>query len=205
MPKQTFFNLPTTKRKLLLDAAMKEFSRVPFHDASISNIIKEAAIARGSFYQYFEDKEDLFYYLLELDTERRRRKFITQIKENDGDFFASLIDYLQSILTEDIKDEEAKQFYRHVFLNMNYKTEKTFMTNKMDAEIHQYVNEIRMLIDTSKLNLIHDDDFTQMFHIATTMMFQNIVMKFARNLSKEEVTHTFIQQLHLLKRGFLIP
>ena len=61
MPKQTFFNLPEGKRKTLMNAAEKEFARVPLAKASISNIIKDANIPRGSFYQYFENKEDLYF------------------------------------------------------------------------------------------------------------------------------------------------
>lgn len=66
MPTQTFFNLPIDKQKRLLDAASTEFSRVPLTEASINNIIKLAEILRGSFYQYFKDKEDLYYYFLRL-------------------------------------------------------------------------------------------------------------------------------------------
>src|SRR5690625_5472893 len=65
MPKPTFFNLPKKKRDHLIQAATDEFSRVPLNEASIANIVKNADIPRGSFYQYFEDKEDAFYYLLE--------------------------------------------------------------------------------------------------------------------------------------------
>ncbi|MEH7746974.1 TetR/AcrR family transcriptional regulator, partial [Neobacillus drentensis] len=39
MPKQTFFNLTNEKQRSLINAAKKEFSRVPLHEASISNII----------------------------------------------------------------------------------------------------------------------------------------------------------------------
>ncbi|WP_225350832.1 TetR/AcrR family transcriptional regulator [Lacticaseibacillus camelliae] len=63
MPKPTFFRLAETKRKRLIKAAYDEFSRASFQDASISNIIKEAGIPRGSFYQYFEDKSDIFFLL----------------------------------------------------------------------------------------------------------------------------------------------
>ena len=62
MPTDTFFHLPLDKQKRILSAAKKEFSRVPLKDASIANIIKDAEIPRGSFYQYFENKEDLYYY-----------------------------------------------------------------------------------------------------------------------------------------------
>ena len=65
MPKQTFFHLPEEKKKRLLEAARVEFSRVPLKDSSIANIVKIAEIPRGSFYQYFESKEDLLRIYLE--------------------------------------------------------------------------------------------------------------------------------------------
>lgn len=65
MPKQTFYNLSTEKQKKIIKSARKEFSRVPLAEASIQNIVQDADIARGSFYQYFEDKEDLFEYIVE--------------------------------------------------------------------------------------------------------------------------------------------
>ena len=59
MPTQRFFKLKEEKRRLILEAAAHEFSRVPYSAASINQIIKEADISRGSFYTYFEDKQDL--------------------------------------------------------------------------------------------------------------------------------------------------
>ena len=64
MPSSTFLNLPAEKQEKLLEAATREFSHKPFNEASINQIIKEAGIPRGSFYMYFQDKEDLFRYLL---------------------------------------------------------------------------------------------------------------------------------------------
>ncbi len=64
MPSSTFLNLPAEKQEKLLEAATREFSHRPFNEASINQIIKEAGIPRGSFYMYFQDKEDLFRYLL---------------------------------------------------------------------------------------------------------------------------------------------
>lgn len=64
MPKETFLNLPEEKKKKIIKAAQNEFERVPLEQASIKNIVENAGIARGSFYQYFESKEDLMriYY-----------------------------------------------------------------------------------------------------------------------------------------------
>ena len=64
MPSATFANLPAQKQERLLEAATREFSRRPFSEASINQIIKDAGIPRGSFYMYFADKEDLFRYIM---------------------------------------------------------------------------------------------------------------------------------------------
>lgn len=64
MPTSTFFNLPPPKREKLLHAAVAEFARRPCGEVSINRIIQAAEIPRGSFYQYFSDKTDLFRHVL---------------------------------------------------------------------------------------------------------------------------------------------
>ena len=64
MPSATFFNLPGEKRRRLLDAAWEEMTAVSFDKVSINRIIQNAGIPRGSFYQYFTDKLELFRFLL---------------------------------------------------------------------------------------------------------------------------------------------
>lgn len=64
MPTSTFFNLPPPKREKLIHAAVAEFARKPYGEVSINRIIQAAEIPRGSFYQYFADKTDLFRYVL---------------------------------------------------------------------------------------------------------------------------------------------
>ena len=64
MPTTTFFNLPPPKREKLLRSAVAEFARRPYGEVSINRIIQAAEIPRGSFYQYFADKTDLFRYVL---------------------------------------------------------------------------------------------------------------------------------------------
>lgn len=88
MPTSTFFRLPEEKRQRLMEASWAELTRVRFADISINRIIAAAHIPRGSFYQYFADKEDLIRYLLE-DT---REYFISVLRdvlrEAGGDLFA---------------------------------------------------------------------------------------------------------------------
>jgi len=66
MPKQTFFNLPDEKRQRVVETAIDEFARRSYHKARVTAIADKAGIAKGSFYQYFEDKKDLFKYIMDL-------------------------------------------------------------------------------------------------------------------------------------------
>ncbi|MGI6609073.1 MAG: TetR/AcrR family transcriptional regulator [Limnochordia bacterium] len=71
MPKETFFNLPAAKRERVVEAALEEFATRSYHEARVTAIVDAAGIAKGSFYQYFEDKKDLFRYLMELIVEKK--------------------------------------------------------------------------------------------------------------------------------------
>lgn len=66
MPKQTFFNLPEEKREKIFNAAVEEFAKHGLKNASTNRIVKNSGIAKGSFYQYFEDKQDVFMHMLDV-------------------------------------------------------------------------------------------------------------------------------------------
>lgn len=75
MPTATFFNLPEEKRNRIFNAAVEEFAGFRFSDASINRIVKAAGIPRGSFYQYFDGKEDLYLHILEKIGEEKMKIF----------------------------------------------------------------------------------------------------------------------------------
>lgn len=77
MPKQTFFNLSSSKRDLIVRVAVDEFAQNDYESASISKIVADVGIAKGSFYQYFEDKLDLYQYLLQ-EGSRLKAEFLAQ-------------------------------------------------------------------------------------------------------------------------------
>lgn len=84
---ETFLRLPEEKRNRFLEAAWGEFTRVKFSDTSINQIVRNAGIPRGSFYQYFADKEDLFAYLLQDVREQFVQLFARLLEDNGGDIF----------------------------------------------------------------------------------------------------------------------
>lgn len=58
--KPTFERIAPEKRERILAAATYEFANKGFDNANMSDIAKKADVSVGSFYKYFENKQDLF-------------------------------------------------------------------------------------------------------------------------------------------------
>ncbi len=88
MPKPTFFNLPKERRHLIFRHALEEFAQFPYEQASLSAIVSKANIAKGSMYQYFSGKKDLYMYLI-TEVYGQKREFLQPLWEQKEklDFF----------------------------------------------------------------------------------------------------------------------
>lgn len=117
--KELFLKLDDEKQKRIVEAGIEEFSRKLFADASINQIIKNAGIARGSFYLYFEDKLDFYCYLMDTIFENRTLAFVIglfQTKQLDFlGFFREVFKFNLELLNKD----EHKQFFRNMYLGIN--------------------------------------------------------------------------------------
>ena len=65
MPRTTWDNLDERRRERVLHAAMAEFGRRGYSGGSLNVISREAGVAKGSLFQYFEDKFDFFAHVAE--------------------------------------------------------------------------------------------------------------------------------------------
>ncbi len=114
---ETFLRLPEEKRGRFLEAAWGEFTRVKFSDASINQIVRHAGIPRGSFYQYFADKEDLFAYLLQGVREQFVQLFARLLEENGGDIFQMQLAVYDRISQEMDPGQLRDRFIQVLLLN----------------------------------------------------------------------------------------
>lgn len=126
MPTATFYNLPAEKKAAIIASAEHEFSQYNFYDASINRIIKSAGIPRGSFYMYFENKEDLFFYLLAKVRNKLFIQLAPLIVKRRKDIFGFYLE-LYDILIEQIFSSRHKAFLLGVFINMNAMTLRHLM------------------------------------------------------------------------------
>jgi len=100
MPKKTFFNLPDDKRERIAELAIEEFSERPYSKASISRMVERAGIAKGSFYQYFEDKLDVYRWLMFDYTAAKKLAFL---KEHPAPTAISFFEQLEHLFLFGLK------------------------------------------------------------------------------------------------------
>ena len=159
MPKQTFFNISSEKKDRLLSAARKEFSKYSFNKASINRIIKEAKIPRGSFYQYFEDKQDLYLYCASGIENKLKAMFLQNLKAHHGDLFATIKGNIKNATRVDALSKEYKGFLRVAVENRDYRLLlHEIHRNKKHFSNHQE-NFLEQLYQQTDLTLLKVNDY----------------------------------------------
>lgn len=81
-----FHNLKAEKKERIINAAMKEFVQSGFDKASTNEIVKTAKISKGSLFNYFNSKKDLYVYLIEYGVQVIEQIY-KQIDLQEADFF----------------------------------------------------------------------------------------------------------------------
>jgi AcrR family transcriptional regulator len=100
MPKETFKNLPEEKKYFIIQVATDEFYDYGYEKSSISRIVERSGIAKGSFYQYFEGKEDLFRLIIAIASEKKLEYLNNMIANlNNMSFFESIRTLFMDSLT----------------------------------------------------------------------------------------------------------
>lgn len=102
MPQQTFFNLESERQEEIRQTAYKEFAMNDYRNASVSTIVKNLGLAKGSFYRYFINKIDLYAYLLEHSTQLRMKSINNLVAHEKSDFFSILIANFENKIEFDI-------------------------------------------------------------------------------------------------------
>ena len=197
MPKSTFFNLKSDKKNKILESCKKEFSRSFLSNALVSNIVEDANIPRGSFYQYFDDIEDCFYYIVDEYGKDIKIKLLEYIKTYKGDILKSYYSLYIYIL-DLVEDKKNKNYFENLFLNMNNKTQKMFTPN-----FNEGLNNVINLIDISKLNISNKMALGYIFDIIESVMIHNVIESYNRNISKDKKIEIFEKEMLLISNGVI--
>lgn len=87
MPKRTFNRLDEDKKEKVLRSAIYEFRQKGFDHATVDAIAANAGVAKGSIYQYFDDKKELLLYSANWALEYFMKEIDKQTPLRDMDVF----------------------------------------------------------------------------------------------------------------------
>lgn len=202
MPKDTFFNLPDEKRQFITDCAVDEFAEHGFERASVNRIVAAAGIAKGSFYQYFCDKYDVYQYILDSMVAGRKlgitREMTPKIQE------MNLFDFLRAIFRQMICEFLERPKLIRVALDFWYMPlnfQKIYYS-RYGAEIHNYFRpfvEARQRAGEIAADI--DAEMLGDMLLSQSMSFAQYFMREDVNISEDMADNLVNNMERILSRG----
>ncbi|MFC2124413.1 TetR/AcrR family transcriptional regulator [Bacteroidota bacterium] len=138
MPLKTFYNLPKKRRLEIIDAAYEEFALHEYRNASINNIVSKLNIAKGSFYRYFTNKKDLYFYLITYAEKMRFEQVDALLSGKEMDFF--------DLITEN--------FAMKIKFDMEFPLYSAFLYNVMQEKNNDDLGNIQLQIKQRILDIV---------------------------------------------------
>ena len=205
MPKETFFRLRDEKQEKILRVAIHEFVEKGFECAKVADIAQNANVAKGSIYQYFVDKKELFIYCAEWGLEVFMKKLDARMNIKEMDVFTYFED---NVARSEVIDEE-----REIIVFMQYiAREPRLVAPSMKAMYRVADLHGKKLIQNSKskgvVRVEIDDDLLMEYYLAVTERFKTRWMirylDFTTEVTEEQnrsMKMELAQMLALLKNG----
>lgn len=126
------------KEQCIENAAFELFTKTSFHETSIDQIVKKANVAKGTFYLYFKDKEQLLHHLIYQKSSDLLRdalqKAETQKIDNHIERIVFLIDYVIEYLKEN------KDVLKIINRNLSWSMMGKAIKGEKDKEIERAVS-----------------------------------------------------------------
>jgi AcrR family transcriptional regulator len=126
-------------RKTLIGKGRELFSNYGLKKTSITELTNAAGIAQGTFYNFFDSKEELYFEILEHE-ESESAKFLENILQTSH----SAKETIQKIIKCTFDLFERNQFIRRIFNTQDYELMLRKLTNKK-LENHQKKDAFRVV------------------------------------------------------------
>src|SRR6056297_1592353 len=148
MPKKTFYNLPQEKKKRILKGSKEAFSQCHYNEVTIDTIVNNAKISKGSFYQYFHDKDDLFKYMFQDIGIEKNNELMDEISKSvDLSFSDMIIKVIARAERYDNKDEEIKGLKDRFLVECPQEVRREILMDVMPKSMDLFRKIIEIYVD----------------------------------------------------------
>lgn len=197
MPKETFSNLDKDKQNIVFKACVKEFSLAPFSQTSINKIIKNANISRGSFYQYFQDKEDCYMYVL---SEIAKVKVQLMEKSTTDHPNQSFFDHIKTMIDQTLQWIEKEPEYYMIGYWMNY-DDSEFIIKLMEYNKQSMIFFKNLIVKDQEEGLIASDIDVDLLVRMIMSVNKDILMDAYRKKDFNRVKTEFLTMMNIIRKG----
>lgn len=197
MPKETFLNLPTPKRLSIMEAIQTIFLEKPTGRISVSDIVKEADIPRGSFYMYFDDLEDMFDYLLDYSLKAYEQEELNRITAQKMSFF----EYMEEALIKDIQFFRNYPHQKIVSKFMSNTHANNFDYDRYLRRRHSYYANFFNQIDQRELKGLPQERIMYLYNFIVQFKMQMIQAVLRGRLTEKQVSDEYHWFLGIVKSG----
>ncbi|MCM1038287.1 MAG: TetR/AcrR family transcriptional regulator [Roseburia sp.] len=203
MPTERFFNLPQEKQERVYQAAFDELTRVPYDELSINQIIRKADIPRGSFYQYFENKEDLLVYIMSSFQDCFKEYVRKAMKESNGDIFLGYWNVLNQMIVFG-EQEKHYRIMKNVFSGLRVAEVKAFeIFGNLNDSFSQQIYDLAdsSVFDTTIVGSY--EDFLELLDFLGIITRNALVEIFADISRKDMILGKVKKRLRIIKYGVM--
>ncbi len=95
------------RKEEILNTALAVFAREGYKDSNLSLIAQECGISRPTIYQYFHDKEEIYYYAVKLVTSKMFRKYADIAWETTGNIAEKLKEICVDIISMGYENQKS--------------------------------------------------------------------------------------------------
>lgn len=204
MPSEAFFKLNQEKRKKIINAIKQEFEENGFDKSSVNKIVENAGISKGSFWFYFENKEEAINYIVETYIEIEKEEALKLIEEKKGDIFETYI-CLYDFIKEKKLEEYRKELLTNIFKDLIINEEKVLDKISDMPLLNALVNseDFNRNLNFENLRISSKKDLMSLIKILNYIMRTNIVDGIRGIVSEDEARENYLREIEILKNGIL--
>ena len=184
--------------QILEKALEKEFARASFEKASVSRIVEDANIPRGSFYQYFEDKEDAIRYIVHKHISLEHKMMYELLLQTQGNIFDMAV-LVFDRMTNETKETDRKELYRNIMKEIKKNNINVFDENMK----YENLEQVKKIIDKNNLNIQKEDSLKYIMKILINITRSEVIEVVDNKVSIDQGKADLQKQLEILKYGML--
>lgn len=201
MALEAFYNLKEKKKLSLYNAIADCLRKKSYDELSVNEIVEEADISRGSFYNYFNNKNDAILSMVEYKIKHHMDLLLTAIKESNYKLFDGVRKYyydIESVLYDEIN--------LSVMKNVKFYVELCFESVKTD-KFRKYIADVaKWLVDNTyegKKYLSSLKNMISVFEMTIVLVLDTVFAKVNNAVKLVGDNEMFEYKLSIIEKGIV--